>query len=152
MSTITLAAIEAAHKKVSDMIATFKTQAKRILTIAQAEIGLADGEHYAGIVLDASGQPAYHLILLDGDANNVTWEEAKKAAAQFGGELPTRREQALLYANLKGHFDERCYWSCEQHAANDDCAWGQNFVNGGQSISYKSAKLRARAVRRLTIQ
>jgi hypothetical protein len=152
MSTITLAAIEAEQKKVSDMIATFKEQAKRILTIAQVEIGLAEGERYAGIVLDSDGKPAHHLILLPGQAVNATWQDAKDFALGMRGELPTWREQALLFANLKGEFDEAAYWSGEQHAAHDDYAWNQYFLYGFQYDNLKSAKLRARAVRRLTIQ
>jgi hypothetical protein len=152
MTTITLADIEAAHKNVADMIETFKANAPRIVTIAQPTVELGANEHYAGILLGDDGLPSHHLILLPGDADNVTWEEAKKFAAEAGGELPTRREQALLFANLKSQFEERYYWSGEQHAANDGCAWVQHFLDGSQDDLSKSARLRARAVRRLTIQ
>jgi hypothetical protein len=47
-------------------------------------------------------------------------------------------------------FVDEWYWSSTQHAAYDDCAWGQNFLNGTQT-STKSASFRARAVRRFAI-
>jgi hypothetical protein len=152
MTIITLAEIEAAHQQVSEMIAAFKAQAPRVVSIPQALVELQPGEHYAGLVLGEDGAPSHHLILLPCDADDVTWDQAKAFAAEAGGELPTRREQALLFANLKGQFEPRYYWSSEQHAADDDCAWSQGFLSGGQNLIIKSAGLRARAVRRLTIQ
>jgi hypothetical protein len=152
MTTVTLADIEAAHQQVSDMIEAFKAQAPRVTRIAQAEIELQPGEHYAGIILSADGKPSHHLILLPGDVDDVTWVQAKEFAEKAGGELPTRREQALLFANLKDQLEERYYWSGEQHASDDGCAWGQDFYGGSQDFNGKSAELRARAVRRLTIQ
>jgi hypothetical protein len=114
---------------------------------------LKPGEVYAGIILGLDGQPDHHLILLPGEAEKVTWGQAKKFATDAGGELPTRPEQALLYANLKHEFKPNWYWSGEQHAADGDYAWGQYFGYGDQNSFYvKSASLRARAVRRLTIQ
>jgi hypothetical protein len=152
MSSVSLAAIEAAHQKVTEMIAAFKAQVPRAVTIAHAQIDLKPGEHYAGIILGEHGKQSHHLILLPGDVDDVTWVQAKEFAEKAGGELPTRREQALLFANLKGQFEDSYYWSCEQRASNDGCAWIQTFANGGQGTSSKSAELRARAVRRLTIQ
>jgi hypothetical protein len=113
---------------------------------------LKAGELYAGLILGQDGQPDHHLVLLPGEAEEVTWEAAKAFAVKAGGELPTRREQALLYANLQREFKPRWYWSSEQHAAHDDYAWGQIFYHGYQNLSNKSASLRARAVRRLIIQ
>jgi hypothetical protein len=152
MTSLTLADLEAAHQNVADMIAAFKAQMPRIVTIGETKVELQLGEHYAGIILGDDGLPSHHLILLPGDQADVNWEQAKKFAADAGGELPTRREQSLLFANLKGQFGQRYYWSSEQHAADADCAWDQNFGYGYQGYNYKSAQLRARAVRRLTIQ
>ena len=113
---------------------------------------LKKGEQYAGILLGKDGQPDQHIILLAGDAENVTWSQAKTFAKKAGGELPTRREQSLLFANLKDQFQPRWYWSGEQHASNSDCAWVQIFSYGYQSSDYKSYQGRARAVRRLPIE
>ena len=79
-------------------------------------------EHYAGIILGKDGEPDHHLILLAGEAESVNWAQAKDFAAKAGGELPTRREQSLLFANLKEQFQPRWYWSGEQHASYSACA------------------------------
>ena len=112
---------------------------------------LNDREQYAGVVIGADGLPSHHLVLLAASTSDVSWPDAKAWAEKVGGELPTRQEQALLFANLKGQFEPRAYWSSEQHAANADCAWYQYFYDGYQGNYDKSASLRARAVRRLII-
>jgi hypothetical protein len=113
---------------------------------------LREGETYAGLLLGKDGAPDIHLFLLAGAAADVTWDQANKFAADTGGELPTRREQALLFANLKEEFEPRWYWSCEQHASSPSNAWFQYFDNGGQNNFGKSYEGRARAVRRLILQ
>jgi hypothetical protein len=110
------------------------------------------GEVYAGILLGKDGVPDQHIILLPGDAEELDWEAAKAWAAEVGGELPTRREQHLLIANLKEEFESNWYWSSEQHASHSDYAWYQRFSNGGQGYGHKDLELRARAVRRLVIE
>jgi hypothetical protein len=112
-----------------------------------AEI-LKPGELWAGIILGKNGEPDYHLILINGQANDVNWKDAKEFAAKSGGELPTRREQSLLFANLKEQFEDRYYWSGEQHASLSDCAWGQVFGDGYGSYDFTYYECRARAVRR----
>lgn len=113
---------------------------------------LNEGEHYAGIVLDPeSSQPTHHLILLPGEAKSITWPDALTWAEQAGGALPTRQEQALLYANLKPHFKGDWHWSGEQHAGHEAFAWCQYFGDGYQGSGHKDDELRARAVRRLPI-
>jgi len=112
---------------------------------------LKKGELYAGIVLGKEGEPDHHLILLPGEAESINWEGAKKFAAKVGGELPTCREQSLLFANLKEEFQGSYYWSGEQYASYSDSAWFQNFLNGLQDGYHKDYTLRARAVRRLVI-
>jgi len=112
---------------------------------------LKPGEHYAGIILGKDGQPDHHLILLPGEAESVSWPKAVKWAVKAGGELPTRCEQALLYANIKEQFQLHYYWSNEQHALNSDYAWGQVFANGLQYTSSEPCEDRARAVRRIFI-
>ena len=114
---------------------------------------LRDGEDYAGIILGKDGAPDYHLIQLPGEAENVTFQQAQAFAKKAGGELPTRREQSLLFANLKEKFQSRprWYWSGEKHASASGYAWIQYFDNGSQNCSYASSRGRARAVRRLPI-
>ncbi len=111
----------------------------------------AGGGIYAG-VMRGQGAPDYHLVLLDGEREGVDWNEAQRWATEdMAGFLPTRPEQALLYANLKDRFQPAWYWSGEKHASDSDCAWGQYFDDGYQSCSSVSSGGRARAVRRLPI-
>jgi hypothetical protein len=107
------------------------------------------GGIYAGISRGVDGAPDRHLVLLPGEAVNVDWEAAGAFAASIGGELPTRAEQALLYANLKDQFEPRWYWSSTQ--AGPSGAWYQGFTNGYQDNDYRSYEGRARAVRRFPI-
>lgn len=114
-------------------------------------IVLQPGEHYAGTIISADGTPYYDLILLDGSADSVSWDAAKDWAKEQGGELPTRREQRLLAANLKDQFEAAWYWSSELYDSYEDCAWCQRFDDGNQNFTNKDNKLRTRAVRRLVI-
>ncbi|MFJ3048557.1 DUF1566 domain-containing protein [Herbaspirillum chlorophenolicum] len=110
---------------------------------------LKPGEQYAGILLGLNGQPDQHIILLPGDVEKP-WKEAKAWATSIGGELPQRREQSLLFANLKGEFQQRAYWSAEPNG--NGWAWCQDFRNGVQLDYHTFSALRARAVRRLVIE
>ncbi len=112
---------------------------------------LKNGEEYAGIILGKDSESDHHLILIPGESEKVAWGKAKEWAAQAGGDLPTRREQSLLFANLKERFQTTWYWSCEQHAADSGSAWCQDFSYGIQLSRHKDDEVRARAVRRLII-
>lgn len=129
--------------------------AKRITKTAPSNVitlpTLKKGEHYAGICLGEDGKPSHHLILLPGEAESVTWDQAKAWAAKASGELPTRQEQSLLFANLKAQFKSDWYWSGTQFAAASVYAWMQGFGNGNQLNGLKSLNYRARAVRRSQI-
>ncbi|BBB59903.1 hypothetical protein UNDKW_1630 [Undibacterium sp. KW1] len=114
---------------------------------------LKPGEIYAGLILGKDGQPDHHLFLLEAKpANKLNWEAAKAWASSVGGELPTRSEQSLLFANAKEQFEPYYYWSGEQDAGDPDYAWVQGFGNGLQDDNRKSYEYRARAVRRLIIE
>jgi len=146
--TITLESIRAEHSRIGDLIAIFERQARTSYVVPGATIELKHGERYAGIVLDVNGAFSHHLILLPGQADDVSWTDASNWAEQQGGSLPTRSEQSLLFANLKQEFEERAYWSGEKHASNDGWAWYQYFDLGYQFHSTQLTELRARAVRR----
>ena len=151
---ITLDAIKTEHAKITAMIEAFEAQnhEPRTIYFPSATIVLEPDEHYAGIIIGKDGEAPYHLMLLPGEAESVTFEKAKEWAKKAGGELPTRREQSLLFANLKEWFQPRWYWSSEQSAPSYDYAWAQDFGNGYQDGFHKTSLYRARAVRRLTIQ
>ena len=110
---------------------------------------LAKDEIYAGVLLK-DGKPAHHLVLLPGDTS-AQWKDAIAWAKEQGGELPTRKEQALLFANAAEHFRREWYWSAEQSAGDASFAWCQYFSYGSQTTSHQDNELRARAVRRITI-
>ena len=110
---------------------------------------LQEGEIYAGLILGKDGAADYHLFLQPGKATGVTWQAAMDWAKKLGHSLPTRAEQALLFANLKHEFEPRYYWSSEQ--AGPSTAWSQSFYYGTQFTSDRSYEGRARAVRRLEI-
>jgi hypothetical protein len=134
------------------MISTFKKQSQQVeYVFPETQITLAPGEHYAGLILGKDGESSYHLILLPGDQEEINWKDALAWAVEQGGDLPNRREQSLLYANLKEEFKESWYWSNTQHASNSTYAWYQDFDTGFQLYYNKLYDLRARAVRRLLV-
>ena len=122
----------------------------KLLILREAQIEMQPGECYAGLVLSADGLASHHLILLPGAAVDVSWPDAQAWAQKAGGDLPTRQEQALLYANLKHEFEPRWYWSSQTHDRDSSSAWYQSFDYGGQIYNDKSFQARARAVRRFT--
>jgi len=121
-----------------------------LVTLPSASPTIADGETYIGAIINADGT-GYHIILLPGDHDDAPWAAAIDWAASIGGELPSRIEQALLYANHKDQFKREWYWSSDQHAAYTGYAWCQRFGLGNQNNYDTHSKLRARAVRRVPI-
>lgn len=107
---------------------------------------------YAGIAR-ADEHGGDHIIeVLDTAMEPATWQDAMDWAASIGGTLPTRKEQALLFANVPELFEKEAYWSCETHAGDAGYAWSQSFGYGGQYGYHKSSSVRARPVRRLNIE
>jgi hypothetical protein len=144
---ITLEAIEAKQSELDTMISQFRLQGTGTeYRIYDATIQLAPGERFAGVVLNEDGTLSYYLIKLPGEAVDVNFNAAGEWAAQQGGELPTRQEQALLYANLKAEFSASWYWSGEEK--DDGFAWVQYFSDGSQYDDYQDNEFRAVAVRR----
>ena len=149
---ITLESIKAKQDEITQLISSYENQSAAVEYIfPETEIRLSKGEHYAGLILGEDRESSYHLILLPNEKHDINWSDAVTWAKEQGGDIPTRREQALLYANLKEQFEERWYWSSEQHASNSDFAWSQNFDYGTQDTNHKNDELRARAVRRLLV-
>ena len=113
---------------------------------------IADGEiHVATIQI--AGQAPYHLILLpDHPEDEMTHQAATEWAATVGGDLPSRHEQALLFAHQRDQFDRDGYWSNTIHESASDYAWYyawcQYFGNGYQDYHSRHDERRARAVRR----
>jgi hypothetical protein len=145
--TITIEELKADVARLNEKVVAFERAKPRVITIDEAEIDLAEGETYAGLILNDDGTPSHHLVLLPGETE-ATWADAKAWAAKAGGELPTRREQSLLFANAKAGFQDCWYWSSEKHE-NGSGAWMQDFGLGSQYANYVDCKHCARALRRL---
>jgi len=111
---------------------------------------LSEGESYVGCIGNALGN-LRHVILLPGDNDDATHKSQLEWAKRIGGDLPTRIEQAMLWANHRDQFKKDWYWSNEIHHAESGWAWYQDFYYGSHDILYRSHELRARAVRRLPI-
>ena len=160
MAPITLEDIKAEHTRLAELIAKFEAQPaaeREQIHFPEVLIDLNPGEQYAGLIVGKDGEPSYHLVLLPGEAEEITFTDANEwARRRQGGEyeasLPTRREQALLYANCKEQFQSAWYWSSEAHASDAGSAWFQYFDYGGQGYSHQFYQLRARAVRRLILE
>ncbi len=111
---------------------------------------LAEGETYVGAIGDAAGN-LHHVILLPGDNDNASWQAQIAWAKRIGGDLPTRIEQAMLWAGHMDAFREyAAYWSNEGHS-EPGWAWCQHFTYGLQNHAHEDRERRARAVRRLPI-
>jgi len=146
---ITLQAIESDLARVAAMIEEFKRQPQPSeYHVAAVTIPLAAGERVAGTILNDDGTLSHYVILLPGEAESVNWKDALAWATEQGGELPTRREQSLLFANLKDGFESAWYWSGERHEENSGWAWCQYFGDGEQYYYGQAGEFRARAVRR----
>lgn len=152
MTTVTIEAVVAKQAELAKMIEALQCATTFSYGIPEALIELKPGERYAGIVLAEDGEPSHHLILLPDEADGLNWDDAKAWATDHGGELPTRQEQALLYANLKAQFKPNWYWSSQAHETESSWAWSQSFAGGTQDDYPKDDELLARAVRRLVIE
>lgn len=117
------------------------------------DIDLADGEHYAGLTRDHETGAWHHLVLLPATTDkDLIWQEAIDWAKSVGGELPSRFESALLYANLRDKIDrDYWYWTATTHEREPSWAWSQDFLSGGQYYYRKVDRSRARAVRRVPV-
>lgn len=152
MSQITLEAIESKHIELSLLIAKFKEQATQpvLWRLADICISLYPGEHYAGPVFDEAGKLKHHLVLMAArPSDDLNWQAAMDWASSVGGTLPTRQEQALLFANCKPHLKPEWHWSSETHESDASYAWNCYFNYGYQFNIRKSYEGRAVAVRRV---
>ena len=111
---------------------------------------LNEGEVNAGLCI-VDGKVSHWLILLPATTDKVLkWQEAIDWAKSVGGELPTRAESALLYANVCDQIDQYySYWTATAVASEPSCAWRQYFDYGYQYGTRKDGLTRARAVRRV---
>jgi hypothetical protein len=115
---------------------------------------LNEGEIYAGLSRDPDTGAWHHLVLLpDLPDKDLAWQEAIDWAKSVGGELPTRWESALLYANARDHIDDSYWhWISTPFAGDERYAWSQLFGYGNQGYDHKDYAGLARAVRRVPFE
>ncbi|MDO8902936.1 DUF1566 domain-containing protein [Hydrogenophaga sp.] len=145
---ITLETIQQKQAELAALIQQLTSHTTHLI-FPKFEVELRHGERYAGTVLSEDGQIQHHLVLMARrPATKLTWAAAMEWAESVDGSLPTRQEQALLYANCKPHLDPCWHWSCESHKEDASCAWYCYFGYGYQSYGHKSYEGSAVAVRR----
>jgi len=148
MSDLTLEALKADYESLGARIAAYEANRPRVLSLPEVNVELRTGERYAGAVLNEDGSAKHHLVLLPArPTGRMTWADAGTWAKESGGELPTRQEAALLFANCKPHLTDDWHWTSEEHE-NASYAWGCDFRNGTQYGTLKSYGGLAVAVRR----
>lgn len=152
MPPITLESIQAKQTELDALIQQFKSEASKpvLLVLPRTNIELQPGEHYAGAVLDASGQVLHHLVLMSQRSDRkLTWQAACDWAESLGGDLPTRQEQSMLFANCRPHLKPEWHWSSETHEDDASYAWHCHFYHGGITNLHKCYEGSAVAVRRI---
>jgi hypothetical protein len=131
-------------------------------------LNLAPGERYGGVIQkhqEKRGQLpvlSHAIVLLPGEVQEVTWDEAHDWAASVGGALPTPRELGLLLAKdlvlglakRAPWFQRAHYWTATEDPEDFTLAWSighRRSISPHPSASYdaKICQLRARAVRRV---
>jgi hypothetical protein len=117
------------------------------------------GGIFVGIARGQNGAVDHVLILSEVDPGKLKWKAALewakslKVNALEDFDLPTRSEQALLFANVPELFErDWWYWSNTPHASDSSYAWCQSFDDGYQVFNHEPNAFRARAVRRLPLQ
>ena len=123
---------------------------RKIMKSFSPALELNPGEEYLFSLSFPDGK-TIHTILLPADHDDTTWDESMEWAKSIGGDLPDRVELALLFKYKPEAFKKDYYWSNSQHASFASVAWYQSFYNGFQVNHHTNTKLRARAVRRVTI-
>jgi hypothetical protein len=113
------------------------------------------GGIYVGLIRGREGSSDCHLVVSEAERSSINWQAAMNWAVRLAGDfaLPTRAEQALLFANVPELFQKEWYWSCEQAAGDAQSAGCQYFDDGYQSYYLKTDELwAARAVRRIAVR
>ena len=155
MSQVAFEAIQAKRDQVvahvaelDKLIESFKATPPVRISL-DMNVPLQPGEMYVGLILHKGLREGHHIILLPDDHDASNWPDAKKWAASIGGDLPSRPEQALLFADFRSEFKKEAYWSNTAYEHASGYAWYQYFYFGNQGLCNVGLKLRARAVRRL---
>ena len=152
MSEVTLEQVQAKQAELAALIARLTAPAAvpTILQVPAATIELQPGERYAGVLLNDDCSVRAHLVLMAAKSDEkLIWQDAMDWAKGVGGELPSRQEMALLFANCRDHMEKDDWqWSRDTHESDASSAWYCFFTLGYVSFNRISYEGRARAVRR----
>lgn len=111
------------------------------------------GGKYGGIGRGLNGAADHHLVVYQEAPSRMNHAAALEWAKAEGGEIWTRWDSALCFANLRELFrTDEYYWTATQHEAYSAYAWIQAFGDGPQLDHHKDTEYRARLVRRFPIQ
>ena len=85
-------------------------------TASASAVDLQPGEHYAGVVLDESGQVVHHLVLMAQRPDvKLKWQEAMDWAASVGGAgIHAVRSVLEDYAAMLETLSERTMTECHR--------------------------------------
>lgn len=114
-----------------------------LATLPAIGAALAGGT-FAGLTTLPNG--THHaVVLLPGEGDDLTWQQAGDWAKEQGGVLPTRPVAALLFANVKDQLQPEWHWTADEEGAS--YAWICYFGYGSQDNNHKSYEGSAVAVR-----
>ncbi len=111
---------------------------------------LAEGEIYLGGHISKTGEVVHSIVVALND-EELPLADQREWAKSKGGVLMNRFEGLLIYNEHRDIVQRDWYWTDEECEWDSASAWFQYFGLGSQSLSPKSAALRAVAVRRLSI-
>jgi hypothetical protein len=123
---ITLDQIQAEHTRLGQLIAQLQTPASKLLVLPESASSCAPANATPALCSRRwPGQPSPGPAARRRRRRELAGRQ--RLGRRQGGELPTRQEQSLLYANLKAEFQPDWYWSSEQTHSDSSFAWLQYF-------------------------
>ncbi|GAB7525362.1 Lcl C-terminal domain-containing protein [Paraburkholderia sp. 2C] len=111
---------------------------------------LAEGEVYLHGRVNKTGD-VEHTVLVAVNDERLPRELQREWAKSVGGVLFNRVDALVIYNEHRALVKPEWYWTDDDVEWDSGYAWFQNFDDGNQYFYGKNGKLRAVAVRRLSI-
>lgn len=109
-----------------------------------------DSGIFCGVTTTPDDTYSAIILLPAKPETKLGWEAACAWAETVGGILPPRAVAAMLFANVKTHFEKDWHWTSDEF--DGSYAWYQDFNRGFQISTSKICAARARAVRLIPVQ
>ncbi len=111
------------------------------------------GERKAGTLIDIESGVIYDLMLMPGELDDVTWEQAKSQLIAAGGDLPSHFEMVVLSQFLGSRaFESDAYWTNVKIKFGDDAEESVSYFHDGSSdFTELNDQMSARGVRRVAV-